>query len=112
MLRHVTSWRRARKAAALWALIAAGGIFAFAERCRADTYPSKPVTVVVPAAPGGVVELLARTIGQRLSAVWGQPVIIENKVGANFQIGAAYVGKSAPDGYTLLVTSEPTFTVN
>lgn len=78
----------------------------------ADPYPAKPVTLVATAAPGGVVDILARTIGQRLTQAWGQQVIVENKAGGSNQIGAEYVAKSAPDGYTLLVTPEATFVVN
>lgn len=77
-----------------------------------ETYPTKPVTLVATAAPGGVVDILARTIGQRLTKAWGQQVIIENRPGGSNQIGADYVAKSAPDGYTLLVSPEATFVVN
>ncbi len=79
---------------------------------RSQTYPAKPVTVVVSLAAGGVADVIARAIGQRLSDEWGQPILIENKGGANTQLAAAYVAKSAPDGYTLLLTPEYTFTAN
>lgn len=77
-----------------------------------ETYPSKTITLVVTAAPGGVTDILARLLGQRLSKTWGQPVVVENRPGASNQIGAEYVAKSAPDGYTMLVTAEATFVVN
>jgi len=79
---------------------------------QGSNYPSKPVTIVVPASPGGVTDALGRTLAQRFSAAWGQQAIVENRPGANNQIAADYVTKSAPDGYTLLVGPEVTFTVN
>src|SRR6266436_2781728 len=75
-------------------------------------YPSKPVTIIVPAAPGGVTDALGRTLAQRFTEAWGQQVIVENKPGANNQIAAEYVAKAAPDGYTLFVGPETTFVVN
>lgn len=77
-----------------------------------DVFPARTVTIVVPAPPGGVLDLLARTIGERLAQKWGHSVIVENKPGANFQIGAAFVAKAPADGYTLLVCPEVVFTVN
>jgi tripartite-type tricarboxylate transporter receptor subunit TctC len=76
------------------------------------SYPSKPITIVVPAAPGGVTDALGRTLAQRLTDAWGQQVIVENKPGANNQIAAEYVTKAASDGYTLFVGPESTFVVN
>ena len=77
-----------------------------------ESYPSKAITLVVTAAPGGVTDILARAISQQLTRTWGQQVVVENKPGASNQIGATYVAKSAPDGYTLLVSAEATFVVN
>src|SRR5581483_4216849 len=79
---------------------------------RAQTYPSRPVTVVVTAAAGGLTDLIARGVGQQLSELWGQSVIIENKGGAGHLIGAASVAKAAPDGYTLMVSESGTFVSN
>ena len=76
------------------------------------SYPTKPVTIIVPAAPGGVTDALGRTLAQRFTDAWGQQVIVENKPGANNQIAAEYVTKAAPDGYTLLIGPETTFVVN
>jgi tripartite-type tricarboxylate transporter receptor subunit TctC len=75
-------------------------------------YPTKPVTIIVPAAPGGVTDALGRTLAQRFTEAWGQQVIVENKPGANNQIAAEYVTKAAPDGYTLFIGPEVTFVVN
>jgi tripartite-type tricarboxylate transporter receptor subunit TctC len=70
----------------------------------AQTYPSKPIRVIVPYAAGGTSDILARQIGPKLTDAWGQPVVVENKPGANGNVGADFVAKSAPDGYTLLLT--------
>jgi tripartite-type tricarboxylate transporter receptor subunit TctC len=67
-----------------------------------DNWPSKPITYVVPFAPGGNTDTLARIIAQKLSASIGQPVVIENKPGAGGNIGSDFVAKSKPDGYTIL----------
>jgi tripartite-type tricarboxylate transporter receptor subunit TctC len=71
---------------------------------HAQPYPTKPIRLIVPYAPGGTSDILARQIGPKLTEVWGQPVIVENKPGANGNVGADFVAKSAPDGYTLLLT--------
>ncbi len=83
--------------------------FAFGILCatlvHSQSYPAKPVKIVVPFTAGSATDILARTFGQKLSEIWGQPVIVENHPGAGGTIGAAIVAKSAPDGYTLLVHS-------
>ncbi len=75
-------------------------------------YPSKPINLVVALAPGGAADIIGRALGQRLHEGWGQPVVIENKGGANTQVATTQFVRSAPDGYTLLLTAEHTFTVN
>lgn len=69
----------------------------------ADKFPSRPITIVVPFPPGGVVDRVGRLLGDKLSAGLGAPVIVQNKPGAGGTLGAAYVAKAAPDGYTLLL---------
>ena len=70
-----------------------------------DTWPSKPVRIVVPFAPGGTTDVIARMVGQRLSALWNQPVVIDNRAGAGGNVGADAVAKAPGDGYTLLMAS-------
>jgi tripartite-type tricarboxylate transporter receptor subunit TctC len=68
-----------------------------------QTYPNKPVHLIIPFAPGGVADVIARPIADRLSRTLGQPVVVESRAGATGTLGAAYVAQSAPDGYTLLL---------
>src|SRR5260221_6096700 len=76
----------------------------FAAAAHAQSYPTKPIRIIVPYAAGGTSDILARQIGPKLSDTWGQPVVVENKPGANGNVGADFVAKNAPDGYTLLLT--------
>ncbi len=78
----------------------------------AQTYPSRTITLIVPFAPGGPADLLARLIGQKLSAELGQQIVVENKPGANTIIGAQYVAKAKPDGYTLMMGIDGTLVMN
>lgn len=77
---------------------------------HAQPFPSKSVRLVVPFAAGGSTDIVARMLGQKLSEVWGQPVIIDNRAGGSTVIATDIVAKAAPDGYTLLVTPAP-FTI-
>ena len=71
---------------------------------QGQAFPSRTVTLVVPFSPGTGIDILARVIGPKLSEKWGQPVVVENKPGASGNIGSDFVAKSAPNGYTLMVT--------
>jgi len=77
--------------------------FAFATGAAGQAYPSKPIRIIVPFAAGGTSDILARFIGPKLTEAWGQPVIVENKTGANGNVAAEYVARSAPDGYTVML---------
>jgi tripartite-type tricarboxylate transporter receptor subunit TctC len=85
-------------------LIAA--MVAFAPKANAQTYPNKPIHVIVPFAPGGSTDVAARLVGQHLSKAFGQQVVIENRTGANGNIGTEAAAKAAPDGYTLLIAPD------
>jgi tripartite-type tricarboxylate transporter receptor subunit TctC len=78
----------------------------------AQPFPSRPVKIVVPAAAGGATDALSRSLASRLAEVWNQPVVVENRPGATQIIGGEYVAKSAPDGYTLLISDAATFVMN
>ena len=78
----------------------------------AQAYPSKPIRLVVPFPPGGAVDFYARTVQAPLSDLLGQPVVIENRVGASGMVGADHVAKSAPDGYTLLLGNIASLAIN
>src|ERR1700722_5087393 len=78
---------------------------------RAQTYPSRQITLVIPFAVGGSNDMVGRAIGKKLTETWGQPVVVENRAGAGGIIGSAVVAAAPPDGYTLLLVSS-TFTIN
>src|SRR5262249_16403519 len=77
-----------------------------------DRYPLKPVKLLIPYPGGGTNDGLARIVGDKLQAKWGQPVIIENRSGGSGNIGAALVAQAEPDGYTLLVSATPPLATN
>ena len=104
--------RRALSAVAALAAGAAGLPAAAQTAAPAGGWPSKAVRIVVPFAPGGGVDILTRAVAQELSQRWKQPVVMENKAGAGSLIGADFVAKAAPDGYTLLATVNQTMVAN
>src|SRR5258706_1505757 len=96
---------------ALWSIcfvaIAAMSPAAFAQ----GAFPSKPIRIIVPFAPGGTSDVLARALGQKLSEIWKQPVVVENRPGAGGNIGAVAVARAEPDGHTLLLMDVATITI-
>jgi tripartite-type tricarboxylate transporter receptor subunit TctC len=78
----------------------------------AQEFPTRNVRMVVPYTAGGGVDIMARAVSERLAALWGQPVVVENKPGASTQIAGAEVSRAAPDGYTLFLTSDQSITSN
>lgn len=79
---------------------------------QAQSWPAKPVRIVVAYPPGGGIDVMARQIAERLTRGWGQPVLVENKPGANTIVATDSVAKSAGDGYTVLMTTDATFSIN
>lgn len=100
--------KRALRMALLPVILAAGAAPALAQQ----GYPVKPIRLIVPLAPGGPSDILARTMGQKLTESLKQAVIVENRTGAGGTIGIDYAAKSAPDGYTILLVAVATYTIN
>jgi tripartite-type tricarboxylate transporter receptor subunit TctC len=95
------------------ALALMSALFAFvAGPAGAEDYPARPVKIIVPFAAGGTADAIPRLVGDWLSHKWGQPVVIENRAGAAGNIGAEFVYRSEPDGYTLLSTPPPPLVIN
>lgn len=107
MTQHMS--RRRAGAALVMAVIAATGSW---HTAHAQGYPAKPVQLIVPFPPGGAVDIVGRLVGKKLGERLGQPVVIENKAGAGTIVGASFVANAPADGYTLLISSGSTFTVN
>ena len=78
----------------------------------AAAWPTKPVRIVVAYPPGGGIDVMARQIADKLTPAWGQPVVVENRPGANTILATDAVAKSAPDGHTILMTTDATFSIN
>ena len=99
--------KSSRLVAAAWALLVIAPAVA-----SAQTFPSRPVRIVVPQAPGGASDALARIMAQKLSERWRQQVVVDNRAGAGGVVGTEIVAKSAPDGYTLLLAYDGTHAIN
>jgi len=93
-----------------WLILPAAMWIAFA--CHAQTYPAKPVRIIVPFAPGGATDIVTRILAQKLTETWGQQVLADNRAGAGGNIGAEIAAKAPPDGYTLFMTSGSIVTAN
>ena len=98
-------------------LLAAAGLLAVLSAWTApvaaqDSYPSRPISLVVPFPPGGSADTVSRLVGKRLQELLGQPVVIDNRPGAGTAVGAGFAAKATPDGHTLFISSGSTFTVN
>ncbi len=92
-------------AAAIAGCLACAGV-------HAQSFPSKPIRIIVPTSPGGLNDLLSRTLGQAVSEQVGQPIVVENRPGAGSMIGMAALAKSPPDGYTLAITTKEPLVYN
>ena len=92
--------------------LAAAVLAAISALAQAQGFPARAVRIVVPSSAGGATDAFSRALAARLSEAWGQPVVVENRPGANQILGADHVSKSAPDGYTLLVSDASSFVIN
>src|SRR4051794_30618065 len=97
-----------RVCAVLWLL---GFMLLSAGQALAQSWPSRPIQIVVSSGAGGAADILARMIADKLAPALGQPVVIENRPGAGGNVGAASVARANPDGYTLLMSGSPTHSV-
>ena len=104
--------RRPLRRAVLGALIATPAARALGQATDAERWPARPVRMVVPFAPGGTTDILARIVATRLAEQLGQPVVVENKAGAGGNVGAAEVARAAPDGYTMLMATPGPLSIN
>ena len=97
----------------VWLLLCVtAGCVVTVSTAAAQSYPAKPVRIIVPYAAGGPYDEIVRTLGQRLTEIWGHAVVVENRGGAGGNIGSDVVAKAAPDGYTLLLGNAGPITVN
>lgn len=101
--------RSSRRAALAWVT---GTLCAGAWPSWAQAYPSRPIRLVVPFPPGGSVDVVGRSVAERMGRSLGQTMVVENRAGASGNLGSDTVAKSAPDGYTLLLGTDATFTIN
>lgn len=102
----------ARRARAIHAVALALASIAIGAAHAQQPYPNRPVRIINPLAPGGTTDITARTLAPQLSTLMGQPIFVENRTGAGGVVGADFVAKSPPDGYTLLLISGDTYNTN
>ena len=95
----------------IWRLLAAAALVISSLTAQAQSWPSKPVRMIVPFPPGGTTDIVARSLGAELQKMWGQPVVVENRAGAGGNVGADAVAKSPNDGYTLLMGTVGTHSI-
>ena len=95
-----------------FARVSALSVLLLAAPAMAQDFPSRPVTIVTPQSPGASSDLLARTVGDRLTLAWGHPVIVDNRPGASGNVGAALAARASADGYTLMVGTDAMLTSN
>src|SRR2546428_4714149 len=88
-----------------WTFVLLAAAAAFATQAIAQSYPTKPVHVIISFTPGSSTDIVGRIVMQKVSEMWGQPVVPENRAGAGGSIGSAVVAREGPDGYTLLINS-------
>ncbi|MGE5793744.1 MAG: Bug family tripartite tricarboxylate transporter substrate binding protein [Bacteroidota bacterium] len=96
----------------LWTTLVIAGALAAAPALAQDTFPDKPVRFVVPFPPGGGTDAFARVVGAKLAEIWGQQVVVDNRAGAQGNIGTALGAKAAPDGYTITLAHQGALTIN
>ena len=103
-MRHMQTRDKMNRTSGVWLFVAAFALAAVSPVGFPQAYPTKPVHIVVPYAPGGAIDLTARLYQQRLSIALGQPVVVDNRPGAAGKVGAEVVSRAEPDGYTVLYT--------
>ena len=108
----ISGSRRRLARGCIGAGLALAAMLAVLPQADAQDYPSRPVKIIVPFPAGGTADVMPRVIGEWLSRKWGQPVVVENRTGADGNIGAEAVAKAEPDGYTLLSAPPPPLVIN
>jgi len=109
---ETSGMRRVLARVACMAAASLAATFTLCGSTFAQTWPERPVTLIVPYSPGTGIDIIARTLAPELTRLWGQPIVIENRTGAGGNIGADLVAKARPDGYTLLMGSVGPLAVN